>query len=136
MSTPDTHGNTLASEGVSRCECGCKYWENDRCVDCGTGFNALRHGGIMRLVDEAPALHPDTVIIATHSPAYDGTAPAPSPLLALVIQWLDEAAAVEAEAVVIDGSASKASARRQASLYAQGRTLRKCAAQLHLEAAL
>lgn len=24
-----------AQEGCDRCECGSKYWENDRCVDCG-----------------------------------------------------------------------------------------------------
>ena len=22
-------------DGVTRCECGCKYWEQDRCADCG-----------------------------------------------------------------------------------------------------
>ena len=32
---PDRHGNHLAAEGVDRCHCGCKYWEGDRCVDCG-----------------------------------------------------------------------------------------------------
>ncbi len=26
--------NKIALEGVDRCDCGCKYWENDRCVDC------------------------------------------------------------------------------------------------------
>lgn len=31
----DKHGNKFAREGVDRCECGCKYWENDRCHDCG-----------------------------------------------------------------------------------------------------
>lgn len=30
------HGNRLAREGCTRCHCGCKYWEHDRCVDCGT----------------------------------------------------------------------------------------------------
>jgi hypothetical protein len=29
-------GNTIAREGADRCFCGCKYWENDRCIDCGT----------------------------------------------------------------------------------------------------
>lgn len=24
-----------AENGVDRCYCGCKYWENDRCIDCG-----------------------------------------------------------------------------------------------------
>lgn len=31
----DDHGNTYAEEGVDICHCGSKYWENDRCVDCG-----------------------------------------------------------------------------------------------------
>jgi len=28
--------NRLAKDGYDRCECGCKYWEHDRCIDCGT----------------------------------------------------------------------------------------------------
>src|SRR5258708_6948257 len=28
-------GNIEAREGCDRCSCGCKYWENDRCIDCG-----------------------------------------------------------------------------------------------------
>lgn len=32
----DEHGNTVAREGWDRCWCGCKYWENDRCIDCDT----------------------------------------------------------------------------------------------------
>lgn len=31
----DNHGNVIAREGATRCACGCKYWENDRCIDCG-----------------------------------------------------------------------------------------------------
>lgn len=34
MIATDTHGNRYAQEGCDRCSCGCKYWENDRCVDC------------------------------------------------------------------------------------------------------
>jgi hypothetical protein len=34
MSTTDQHNNSYAEEGVDRCDCGCKYWESDRCVDC------------------------------------------------------------------------------------------------------
>lgn len=34
----DRLGNQFAEEGCDRCTCGCKYWENDRCVDCGTQF--------------------------------------------------------------------------------------------------
>lgn len=29
-------GNKYAQEGLDRCVCGSKYWENDRCVDCQT----------------------------------------------------------------------------------------------------
>lgn len=32
----DRHGNAVAREGLDLCWCGCKYWENDRCVDCDT----------------------------------------------------------------------------------------------------
>lgn len=31
--------NKTAQEGCSRCECGCKYWENDRCIDCDTAHH-------------------------------------------------------------------------------------------------
>lgn len=34
--TPDNLGNYLAREGLTRCFCGCKYWELDCCIDCGT----------------------------------------------------------------------------------------------------
>lgn len=33
--TPDNLGNIQAREGLDRCSCGCKYWEHDRCIDCG-----------------------------------------------------------------------------------------------------
>lgn len=36
MSTKtDKHDNSVAIEGVTRCPCGVKYWESDKCVDCG-----------------------------------------------------------------------------------------------------
>jgi hypothetical protein len=35
----DRHGNTHAQEGVRRCWCGSKYWELDKCVDCGEDFD-------------------------------------------------------------------------------------------------
>lgn len=35
----DRHGNYHASEGLDLCPCGVKYWENDRCVDCGARFD-------------------------------------------------------------------------------------------------
>ena len=28
--------NATADSGCDRCECGCKYWENDLCIDCCT----------------------------------------------------------------------------------------------------
>jgi hypothetical protein len=28
-------GNKVRQHGVDRCWCGSKYWENDRCIDCG-----------------------------------------------------------------------------------------------------
>ena len=31
----DQHGNVVAEEGLTLCTCGCKYWENDKCIDCG-----------------------------------------------------------------------------------------------------
>lgn len=31
----DKHGNVVAQEGITLCVCGCKYWENDKCIDCG-----------------------------------------------------------------------------------------------------
>jgi len=34
--TADRHGNLIAREGQDRCGCGAKYWEQDKCVDCGT----------------------------------------------------------------------------------------------------
>jgi len=33
---PDSRGNRVRREGYDRCACGCKYWENDRCIDCGS----------------------------------------------------------------------------------------------------
>jgi hypothetical protein len=31
----DGFGNINAREGCDRCACGCKYWEDDKCVSCG-----------------------------------------------------------------------------------------------------
>lgn len=33
---PARHGNVQAREGCDRCYCGCKYWQRDTCIDCGT----------------------------------------------------------------------------------------------------
>lgn len=38
----DQHGNAIAEEGNDRCFCGCKYWENDRCVDCHSTIEEVR----------------------------------------------------------------------------------------------
>jgi hypothetical protein len=40
-SVGDKHGNVIALEGADRCDCGCKYWENDRCIDCGTPVTSI-----------------------------------------------------------------------------------------------
>ena len=32
---PDQYGNRIATEGVTRCPCGAKYWEYDKCISCG-----------------------------------------------------------------------------------------------------
>jgi len=37
----DNFRNLQAQEGCDRCFCGCKYWENDRCVDCGTHVSLI-----------------------------------------------------------------------------------------------
>lgn len=34
--------NQKAVDGCDVCDCGCKYWKNDRCTDCGTAWD-LRH---------------------------------------------------------------------------------------------
>jgi hypothetical protein len=38
---PDRMGNVEAREGCSRCPCGCKYWERDRCIDCGASIESV-----------------------------------------------------------------------------------------------
>ena len=35
----DEHGNVIAREGIDRCECGSKYWENDKCHSCGADIS-------------------------------------------------------------------------------------------------
>lgn len=40
--TADLLGNTVARDGLDRCACGCKYWESDRCVDCGAHVRTVR----------------------------------------------------------------------------------------------
>ncbi len=38
----DTYGNQTAREGWDRCACGCKYWQNDECIDCGASVEQAR----------------------------------------------------------------------------------------------
>jgi len=35
-------GNKIAQEGCDRCFCGCKYWENDLCIDCHTPIEEVK----------------------------------------------------------------------------------------------
>lgn len=39
--TPRNLNNTIAREGADFCYCGCKYWENDRCIDCGSHIDEV-----------------------------------------------------------------------------------------------
>lgn len=39
----DSLGNDIAREGCDRCFCGCKYWEHDKCIDCGTDISIVLH---------------------------------------------------------------------------------------------
>lgn len=65
----DNLNNTIAREGLDLCICGCKYWENDRCIDCDTHVEQkVPSGGLLReliadgVLDFADAvlrLHPD-----------------------------------------------------------------------------
>lgn len=41
----DRHGNYIAREGIDLCHCGSKYWEHDKCVDCGMWIMHLRDQG-------------------------------------------------------------------------------------------
>jgi hypothetical protein len=40
---PRDLSNQTAQEGCSRCECGCKYWEGNCCIGCGTTHDPERH---------------------------------------------------------------------------------------------
>lgn len=37
----DKHGNVIAKEGITRCFCGSKYWESDKCHSCGMEVDKL-----------------------------------------------------------------------------------------------
>lgn len=45
-------GNSVAIEGVTRCYCGAKYWEQDVCVSCGESVNKSLHAE--NIVDRVP----------------------------------------------------------------------------------
>ena len=38
-----TMENKEARSGLDRCTCGCKYWENDTCIDCMTKYDVKEH---------------------------------------------------------------------------------------------
>lgn len=40
----DSLGNRSAQSGCDRCTCGCKYWESDVCIDCGSRWAEETHG--------------------------------------------------------------------------------------------
>lgn len=63
MSAADKHGNVVAKEGVDFCWCGCKYWEFDHCVDCGSEPGAAKpeecEHGLSAWLCEGPNHYPD-----------------------------------------------------------------------------
>jgi len=38
----DSNGNAYALVGYDRCECGCKYWDNDQCHSCNAPHFSLK----------------------------------------------------------------------------------------------
>lgn len=36
--TTTHHILPMPGNGCDRCECGCKYWEGDTCIDCGAAY--------------------------------------------------------------------------------------------------
>ena len=49
----DTLGNINAEEGVTRCVCGCKYWENDHCASCGISVELSQIRGMGQVLQYA-----------------------------------------------------------------------------------
>jgi len=43
--------NNHATSGCDRCECGCKYWENDRCIDCRTAWDIKNTATSQKSID-------------------------------------------------------------------------------------
>ena len=70
-------GNVTAEDGRDRCWCGSKYWEGDRCVDCGT--HVLRIPARERRPDstERTTTMPDTERTPLDAPLADGHRRAP-----------------------------------------------------------
>jgi hypothetical protein len=64
-------GNKVAQEGVDRCACGCKYWENDRCIDCGTHVSQARADAVLADIDAR--LTPEAKAKLTTDDLYDDT---------------------------------------------------------------
>ena len=60
MRTADKHGNVIAREGCDKCRCGSKYWEQDRCVDCGASplGQFTIYGGVYVGTRERPNANP------------------------------------------------------------------------------
>ena len=48
----DANGNEHAKAGADLCVCGCKYWENDRCIDCNLSIHFLRLSQISESMTE------------------------------------------------------------------------------------
>lgn len=48
--------NTHAREGCDRCSCGCKYWEHDRCIDCGKELHEILFRVELRLAYTGPSM--------------------------------------------------------------------------------
>jgi hypothetical protein len=73
----DKHGNTQAKEGVDRCPCGAKYWENDRCVSCDEPWRAEDHTPVAVMELDKPTF--DHVLAMTNKLGGTNVKPGPLP---------------------------------------------------------
>ena len=64
----DRLGNEIAQEGCDRCWCGCKYWENDRCVDCGSQVPTIYNHAFKTFLGLPPAKGIDLPICGADLP--------------------------------------------------------------------
>lgn len=48
--------NMIAREGVDRCACGSKYWEDDRCIDCGEHVTRVAEAAARVITEDAELL--------------------------------------------------------------------------------